>query len=96
MTNKEEQLFSLIHKRFSKNILLKYIRLLQASNNPKLILNKIDEQTVEDFYEFNDKTENDVPYNYKKKLDELNDDIEFSSDEIGLISSFKMTSKFWA
>lgn len=56
MNEKEEKLMEIIYKRCKNNILLKYIRLLQASSNPELILKQnasellqnVDEQIYND------------------------------------------------
>lgn len=92
MDSNEERLFSLIHKRFYRNPLLLYIRLLQASNNPKLVLNNIDESMLRDLYEAEDENEDNMKFD--EQLKELNEDM-LSKDDRQLIESFNMTSKFW-
>lgn len=63
----EEQLFKIIYANFSSNFLLLYIRLMQASNNPKLILKGLDDyerQILEFDAALSDVTLDDEDYNF--------------------------------
>lgn len=97
MDEKEKILFELIHKKFSQNPLLLYIRLLQASTNPKLLLNQIDYDTLKNIYE--DEEENETLINLDSELDDITDNYSntgtFADDEKDFIQAFDMTSKFW-
>ena len=90
MNNDEEILFSLIHRRFYRNPLLLYIRLLQASNNPRLLLNNIDESMLRDLYEPEDENEDNLEFD--EELKGLNENL-LSEEDKGFIKSLDMTSK---
>lgn len=53
VNNEEDRLFQIIYTNFSSNFLLLYIRLMQASNNPKLVLKGLyeDERQILGFNE---------------------------------------------
>lgn len=95
MTCKEKILFEYIHKKYRNNILALYIRLMQASTNPKLLLNKLD---ISDFNNIFLDEESDVDKEYKNN-EEIYEDIEI--DEIAdkdiklLIDDINSTSKFY-
>lgn len=97
MNEKESKLFELLHRKFNQNPLLLYIRLLQASTNPKLLLNKIDYDVLRNIYE--DEEENETLINLDNELDDITDNYdntgEFDESEKQFIKSFDMTSKFW-
>ena len=44
VTTEEEELFKIIYLNFRKNILLLYIRLMQAATNPKLVLQSVERE----------------------------------------------------
>jgi SNF2 family DNA or RNA helicase len=85
--DKEEELFETIYRGFRNSTLSLYVRLIQASNNPKLLLNKLDDEELllfntEDYSD--DFTRNKFANkNYLTQADK-----EF-------INSFDMTSKFY-
>ena len=94
MTDKEKLLFKYIHNKYKKNILALYIRLLQASTNPKLLLNKLN---ISDFNNIFLDEEDDVEKEYKNS-ENIYENIEI--DEItdtnikALINSIEKTTKF--
>lgn len=96
MSEKEEELFAVLHRKYSKNGLLLVIRLMQASTNPKMLLKSIDyneyksllcseEDEDQSSYEtlFSDSSSMDLP-----KMD-------YDDYEKKLINQIDMTSKFW-
>lgn len=94
MNDKEKILFEYIHNKYKNNILALYIRLMQASTNPKLLLNKLD------IYDFNNiflDEENDIEAEYKN-TEEIYENIE--TDEItdkeieALVGNMQNTTKF--
>ena len=94
MTDKEKILFEYIHNKYRKNILALYIRLLQASTNPKLLLKKLD---VSDFNNIFLDEEDDIEKEYINN-ENIYENIE--TDEItdnnimNLIYSINKTTKF--
>lgn len=93
MSEDEIELFSMIHKKYHNNILLLYIRLLQASTNPKLLLWKIDKYMIEDLYQNED--ENEEKFQIDSDLVSISSWDKFEEEEIQFIKNFNMTSKFW-
>lgn len=94
MTNDEQKLFSLLRRKYSRNGLELYIRLLQASTNPKLLLKNIDYNDINGIF-FTEEEENNE-FNSGYKLDRCTS-FNYSKDEelVSLINSLDMTSKFW-
>jgi superfamily II DNA or RNA helicase len=92
MSQNEEELFKLVHQKFNSNILVLYLRLAQASNNPKLLLQKF--QKHDAIWNYEDDTDDEID----NRIDDINKNYhfknEFSKDEIRFIKSFNMTSKF--
>lgn len=83
-TEYEERLYELIFKSY-QNPLLKFIRLIQASSNPQLLLKKIDMDEVANLYE------DDV---YIPSLNGyVDDESVFAEDEKKLINQIGMSSK---
>ena len=97
MNEKEKKLFEILHRKFRQNALLLYIRLLQASTNPKLLLSNIDYDILRNIYE--DEEENETLINLDNELDDITDNYDntedFDEQEKSFIKSFDMTSKFW-
>ena len=97
MNEKEKKLFEILHRKFRQNALLLYIRLLQASTNPKLLLSDIDYDILRNIYE--DEEENETLINLDNELDDITDNYDntedFDEQEKSFIKSFDMTSKFW-
>ena len=83
-TIEEEQLYELIFKSY-QNPLLKFIRLIQASSNPQLLLSKIDMKELSDLYE----EEDYIPY----LNGHFDDESVFAKDEKKLIDAIGMSSK---
>ena len=91
MTLDEQNLFSLIWKKYNHNGLELYIRLLQASTNPKLLLKGIDKSIISSILESEeDELENTEGIDYSKFNHVVNDD-----DLYSFIDKIDMTSKFW-
>ncbi len=89
MTSKEQILFDFIWKKYRHNGLLLYIRLLQASTNPRLLLSDIDMSFIDDLFNDEEQEENDIIVTNVKEESTL------ESSEIQLINQLDMTSKFW-
>lgn len=92
MNSKEQELFSIIRRKYAKNGLALYIRLMQASTNPKLLLNKLNYGDLTSLLG-NEEDENDDNLIYSDE--HINKNSDFSVNEKTLIASMDMTSKFW-
>ena len=92
MTDKEQKLFSLLRKKYSKSGLALYIRLMQAATNPKLLLKQLDNNDLSILLG-SEEDENDENIIYTSE--HINKLSNFDSDEKKLIESIDMTSKFW-
>ena len=94
MTSNEKILFEYLHKKYKNNVLALYIRLMQASTNPKLLLNKLG---ISDFNNIFLDVENDVEKEYKNN-EEIYENIEVNEvtdEEIKtLINAINTTNKF--
>lgn len=94
MTDKEKALFKYIHDKYKKNILALYIRLMQASTNPKLLLKKLD---ISDFNNIFLDEEDDIEKEYLNN-ENIYENIEVDevteSDIMDLIYSINKTTKF--
>lgn len=86
-SNKEEELFEAIYRGFRDNILSLYIRLIQASNNPKLVLQGLDREELSLF--------NSEDYSDDFTRNKASNSNYLTDSDIQLIESFDMTSKFW-
>ncbi len=93
MEKNEIELFKLVHKKFEKNIFSLFLRLSQASNNPRLLLKKFDKN--DDIYSIDDDNdyENDDFYSAWERQN-LSQTPKFTEQEKRFILSFDMTSKF--
>lgn len=91
MTSKEQMLFNLIWKKYRNNGLLLYIRLLQASTNPRLLLSDVDMSFINDLFHDEEQEESEVIVSnqWYKEVPKL------EQSEIQLIKQLDMTSKFW-
>lgn len=87
VTEKEALLFETLYRGFRDNYLLLYIRLIQASNNPKLVLSKLNKEEISLF-----NTEDYLDDFSRNKFSEIN---YLTKQDINLIKSFDMTSKFF-
>lgn len=92
MNSDEERLFSHLRKKYSHNGLELYIRLLQASTNPKLLLRNID---INDFGDLLLNEEEEIDYDSSIDFSKYNFEKETDSDIVDLINNMDMTSKFW-
>lgn len=88
MSLSEIKLFELIYKKFSKNVFELYIRLIQASTNPKLLYDAIDYHEIEGFFPEFEK------YNKKNKEDNFESSKGLFGDMCNLIDAIGTTSKF--
>lgn len=83
----EQKLFDAIWKNCN-NPLLKFIRLIQASSNPKLLLNKINSEELKELYE-----QNDIDFSNEliQKQDVIPEEISSLVQKIGVSSKTKAT-----
>lgn len=84
-----EKLLEIIYTRCGFNILLLYIRLLQASTNPSLILKKISNDDLKTFNKEEDSDE------FEKLFNVCSEQEEYTLAEKQYITSFGMTEKFY-
>lgn len=105
MNENERELFSLVYKYFSSNVLVLYIRLLQASINPKMLVSSIsDDDIISMFNEVDeDEDSNDGDTN-KTNLKFIHDNLNnenklhkviFDSKEANYFSNYGYTRKFY-
>ena len=92
MTSKEQVLFNLIWDKYKGNGLLLYIRLLQASTNPRLLLSDVDMGFIDDLFYDEEQEEKEIVVSDKKYLKGP----ELDLLERQMIEQLDMTSKFWA
>lgn len=88
MTGDEQRIFKIIYPLFRHNTLLLYLRLLQASLNPSLILNSLNISEL-DLDEYN------LPESYVSNFGKEKITKYLSDDEINLIKNHGPTSKFY-
>lgn len=87
MNDKEVELYEILYRGFRHNILALYIRLIQASNNPKLVLKNLEKSELNLFDTEDYMTDFSGEFTFNNNhLTEL--DKEF-------IKTFDMTSKFY-
>ena len=94
MTYEEQKLFSLIHRQYSRTPLTLYIRLLQASTNPYLLLNTLSNEDIAQFFRPYDEIDEEE----NEKFDFNKADLTVDSSPMtakDFIQNFNMTSKFW-
>ena len=94
--SREEELFRIVRLRTYGNTLLTYIRLMQASSNPGLILHKASVAAEQIFVDREDRDygEGDSPSNHFE--DEFDGFIEqYTPEEAEFIRSFGMTDKYY-
>lgn len=105
MDENERKLFSLVYKYFSSNVLVLYIRLLQASINPKMLVSSIRDDDIvamfneEDEDEESNATDTNKP-NFKFIRTNLNSDnkshkVIFDSEETNYFINYGYTRKFY-
>jgi SNF2 family DNA or RNA helicase len=87
MNTDERRLFKLIYDKYQHNIFSLYIRLSQATNNPKLILQNISKFDDINSFEDEDSNQDENSSNVFEKE-------TFSQKEKKFIESFNMTQKF--
>ena len=94
MNKIESELFSLLRKKYHHNGLAMYIRLLQASTNPKLLLKKLN---IDDFDELfcEEEEEKDIVQSNCVSNEDLQFEDEFDNEIIDIVHDIDMTSKFW-
>lgn len=83
----EQQIIDMLYKKFGRLSFELYIRLMQVSSNPKLLINTID---YEEMYG-DDAADESNPWN---RVDE--EPVIFSEEEIQLIRQVPKTSKYYA
>lgn len=84
-TEDESKLYELIYKSY-QNPLLKFIRLIQASSNPRLLLSKINTKDLNDLYE-------DYDFGTGLKNSLIDDNSIYIEDEKRLIDKIGISSK---
>lgn len=92
MTNSEQALFSYLRRRYSHNGLELYIRLLQASTNPKLLLKKLDLGSISELFS---SEEEEADSNQYFNFSNIKFDNSYDENFVNLVNQFDMTSKFW-
>lgn len=92
MTNNEQMLFSYLRKKYSHNGLELYIRLLQASTNPKLLLKSIDLNSISELFT---SEEEETDSNEYVNFENIKFDNSYDQEFTNLVNKFDMTSKFW-
>lgn len=89
-TEAERDLFEYIWKNYNSNPLLKYIRLIQASSNPKLLKNQISSNDIDSIYS-GDIYDSDTEHKSTSLI--LNDSQIESKAYLNLINSVDLSSK---
>lgn len=84
--DKEQQLLNLLHRKYGHSVFHLYIRLIQFSANPSLLLKSIDYVEM-----YGDDADNNM--NPWHEVD--SEKIEFTEQEIALIQSIPKTSKYF-
>jgi len=92
MTNNEQMLFSYLRRKYSHNGLELYIRLLQASTNPKLLLKSIDLNSISELFT---SEEEETDSNEYVNFENIKFDNSYDQEFTNLVNKFDMTSKFW-
>jgi hypothetical protein len=94
-SEKDDKLYQIVRERCFGNTLLMYIRLMQASSNPSLILKGVNPEIFDDFYDpdENDDTQGDFSKLFGKASKGFVE--EYSTEEQAFISKFGMTQKFY-
>ncbi|HHX67950.1 MAG TPA: DEAD/DEAH box helicase family protein [Gallicola sp.] len=87
VNEKEERLFEIIYRGFSHSIFALYIRLIQAANNPKLILKKLEKSEIKLF--------NTEDYTDDFTKHQINEAHNLTEKDKEFIKSFDMSSKFF-
>lgn len=83
----DKRIMEIVYNTYSNNYLLLYIRLMQASSNPELILEKID---IKDFSEDNQELTGMDYSNFNEKISE---DIQMSDEDYNYIKNNFKTRK---
>lgn len=91
MTSKEEELFQMIYERYHNHVFSLYIRLIQASTNPELLLKSISDEDIRGLVYNEDDEEKE---NIKKVDSFYTKDIYLSKSDISLIKEVPETGKF--
>ena len=87
-----ERLLEIVYNRCDFSILLLYIRLMQVSTNPKLLLNKI---SKEDLHSFDAESESDEFTKLCELMGVEKEEEKYTPEEIKFIQQFDMTEKFY-
>ena len=89
---KFEHLLELVYRECGYNFLLLYIRLLQASTNPSLVVDRL---TEEDIHSLDIDSDEKDQFDFSNFLKTGEDKEEYSLEEQKFIRSFDMTPKFY-
>lgn len=87
-SKKEQDIIDMLYKKFHGNPLLLYIRLMQMSSNPALLLNAVSQENLWDLELFEGYETN--------ILEEIIDNNDFNSEERDLIGKVDKTQKYYA
>ena len=92
---KEEKLFQIVRMRTFGNTLLTYIRLMEASCNPALILHKASLAAAQIFVDQEDRDyeDGDFPSDHSGDIDGFTE--EYTPEEANFIRNFGMTDKYY-
>jgi hypothetical protein len=92
---RDDKLYQIVRERCFGNTLLMYIRLVQASSNPALILKNVNPDMFDSFYDPDEKDDSSGDFSslYRKESKGFKE--QYSAAEQSFISSFGMTDKFY-
>jgi hypothetical protein len=91
----DERLYEIVRTRCGGESLLMYVRLMQASCNPKLILSKVDPSVFDSFYDPDEK--DDLSGDFSDEFEKESGGFveKYTKEETSFISSFGMSKKFY-
>ena len=92
MNDKEKLLFDIIWKKYRKNILTLYIRLMQATCSPQLLLREIDKDQIYDMFYTDEQEEEEIRNNVG--ILDVDKKVYFDEVEKQLINQIDKTEKF--
>lgn len=93
MNLQEEKLFKYIHKKYRNNILALYIRLMQASTNPELLLNKLETWDFNNIF-LDEDDDIDKQYSNQDIYENIQSEEVKNQEIVSVIKSINNTSKF--
>ena len=93
--SKDEKLYEIVRRVCSDNPLLMYVRLMQASCNPALILKDVDPEVFDDFYDPDDKDSDSGEFSDAFKKAEKKKKEVFSPDDRFYVQNYGFSPKFY-